>query len=346
MVDNQMDVMKAGKRSLAFNLKKPEAIAVMKKLCKNADVLIEPYRPGVMEKLGLGPDVLMKDNPRLVYARLTGFGSGSGGKYADRAGHDINYAAVSGLLSMFRKKGGKPSPPINFAADFAGGSLMCAFGICVALLERHRSGKGQVVDCAMVEGAAYVGSWLFRSRSLPVWGNEPGKNFLDGGNHSYDVYETKDGMFMSVGALEPQFYSLLLKGLNLDEEKVSQLSDIEQNRELFTKVFKEKTQQEWCQVFDNIDACVFPVVDWEEAPNNDHNKSRSVFLDPLNSSGEIIPNPAPKLSRTPGQSNSQMIERDPVEVALEVLGEIGLKRNQVKELFENNVLLLGDKSKL
>lgn len=343
-----MDVMKAGKRSLALNLKKPEAITVMKKLCRNADVLIEPYRPGIMEKLGLSPEVLMKENPRLIYARLTGFGSGSGlnGKYAERAGHDINYAAVSGLLSMFGKKNEKPLAPVNFSADFAGGSLMCALGICVALLERHKSGKGQIVDCAMVEGAAYVGSWLFRSRSLPVWGNERGGNFLDGGNHSYDTYETKDGKFMSVGALEPQFYSLLLQGLELDEEKVDQLSKIEKNRELFTKVFKQKTQKEWCDVFDNIDACVFPVVDWEDAPKNEHNISRSVFLDPSETNGEVVPNPAPKLSRTPGQSSFLIKERDSVEVALEILGEIGMNRNQVKELYEGNVLLLGDKSKL
>lgn len=318
----------------------------MKKLCQNADVLIEPYRPGVMEKLGLGPAELLTVNPRLVYARLTGFGGDGRGLYADRAGHDINYAAVSGLLSMFGRKGEKPVAPINFAADFAGGGFLCALGICVALLERHRSGKGQVVDCAMVEGAAYVGSWLFRSRELPVWGQERGENFLDGGNHSYDTYETKDGKFMSVGALEPQFYEALIKGLELNPDEVQQLDEIEKNREIFTKAFKTKTQNEWCAIFDHIDACVFPVLEWDKAPEHLHNKAREVFLDASKSNGTVVPNPAPKLSRTPGCSSAQFPEQDPVEMALEVLGEIGLKRHDVKELYESKVLILDDKPKL
>lgn len=341
-----MDVLRAGKRTISLNLKKQKSIEVMKKLCRNADVLIEPYRPGVMEKLGLGPTELLKENPKLIYARLTGFGGDGRGLYANRAGHDINYIAVSGLLSMFGRKGEKPVAPVNLAADFAGGGLMCAFGICVALLERHRSGMGQVVDCAMVEGAAYVGSWLFRSRELPVWGEKRGENFLDGGNHSYDTYETKDGKFMSVGALEPQFYDALLKGLQLDPEDVQQLCDIEKNRELFTKVFKEKTQREWCKIFDTVDACVFPVLDWDEAPNHEHNKARNVFLDSSKSNGFVVPNPAPKLSRTPGVSSAQSDEKDSVAMALEVLAEIGLSRDEIKELYENEILLLGEKAKL
>lgn len=346
VVNNQMDVLRQGKRTISLNLKKPKAIDIMKKLCRNADVVIEPYRPGVMEKLGLGPDVLLKENPKLVYARLTGFGGDGSGKYADRAGHDINYIAVSGLLSMFGRKGEKPLAPVNLAADFAGGGLMCAFGICTALLERHRSGKGQVVDCAMVEGAAYVGSWLYRSRELPVWGNERGANFLDTGNHCYDTYETKDGKFMSVGALEPQFYEALLKGLELDPETVDQLSDIEENRKIFTEVFKRKTQEQWCEIFDHVDACVFPILDYSEAPHHAHNKARNVFLDPSNSNGQVIPNPAPKLSRTPAQSSAQFPEKHPVDMALEILGEIGLKRNDLKELYVDEVVILGDRAKL
>lgn len=314
----------------------------MKELCKKADVIIEPYRPGVMEKLGLGPEVLLNENPKLIYARLTGFGGDGTGKYADRAGHDINYLAVSGLLSMFGRKGEKPLPPVNFGADFAGGGLMCAFGICTALLERHRSGKGQVVDCAMVEGAAYVGSWLYRSRELPVWGNKRGGNFLDSGNHSYDTYETKDGKFMSVGALEPQFYEALLKGLELDPDKVDQTSDVEINRKLFAEVFKRKTQQEWCAIFDHVDACVAPVLEWDEAPQHEHNKARNVFLDSSKANGVIVPNPAPKLSRTPAQSSAQFAEKHPVEMALEILGEIGVKRDDVKKLYEDEILILGD----
>lgn len=315
----------------------------MRKLCRNTDVLIEPYRPGVMEKLGLGPEVLLKENPRLIYARLTGFGGDGRGLYADRAGHDINYVAVSGLLSMFGRKGEKPLPPVNLAADFAGGGLMCAFGICIALLERHRSGQGQVVDCAMVEGAAYVGSWLFRSRELPVWGNARGENFLDSGSHAYDTYETKDGKFMSVGALEPQFYAELLKGLKLDPSMVPQFGDVDENRKTLTDVFKRKTQSEWCEIFDHVDACVFPVLDWNEAHQHEHNKARNVFFD---STDSIMPNPAPKLSRTPGQSCANIPDRDPVDMALEILGELGLKRKEIRELHEDGSLVLGDKSKL
>lgn len=318
----------------------------MRRMCKNSDVIIEPYRPGVMENLGLGPTQLLKDNPRLIYARLTGFGGDGRGIYADRAGHDINYIAVSGLLSMFGRKGEKPLAPVNLAADFAGGGLMCALGICIALLERHRSGKGQVVDCAMVEGAAYVGSWLYRSRELPVWGNARGENFLDTGNHSYDTYETKDGKFMSVGAVEPQFYAELIKALELDPETVSQYENIEENRKIFADVFKRKTQLEWCAIFDHVDACVFPVLEWNEALHHQHNKARDVFLNPAKSNEAVVPNPAPKLSRTPGQSSAQFPERNPVDMALEVLGELGMKRNEIKELYEEETLILGEKSKL
>jgi alpha-methylacyl-CoA racemase len=346
VTNNQIDVLRAGKRTISLNLKQPKAIEIMKKLCNNADVIIEPYRPGVMEKLGLGPNVLLKENPRLIYARLTGFGSDGKGLYSERAGHDINYLAISGLLSMFGRKGEKPIAPVNLAADFAGGGLMCAFGICIALLERHRSGKGQVVDCAMVEGAAYVGSWLYRSRSLPVWGGNRGENFLDTGNHSYDTYETKDGRFMAVGALEPQFYAELLKGLDLDPELIHQLDDNEKNKKIFTEVFKKKTRDEWAHIFDKIDACTFPVLDYDEAPNHQHNKARQTFLESSKSDGCIVPNPAPKLSRTPAVSSAQYPEREPLEMALEILKEIGMKKDEIKELYEENILILDDKAKL
>ena len=294
--------------------------------------------------LHLGPEILLKDNPRLIYARLTGFGSD--GYYANRAGHDINYIAVSGLLSMFGRKNEKPIAPVNFAADFAGGGLLCAFGILTALLERHRSGKGQIVDCAMVEGSAYVASWLFRSQKLPIWGQDRGENILDSGSAFYDTYETKDGKFMSVGALEPQFYEEFIKGLGLDIKSVSQYGDVEEMRKLFANTFKTKTQNQWSLIFDNVDACVFPVLDWKTAPNHEHNKNRDVFVDALKTDGEIIPNPAPKLSRTPGRSSYCEREKHLVDQAMDILHEIGLKRNDIRELYEENVLLLEDKAKL
>jgi alpha-methylacyl-CoA racemase len=301
-----------------------------------------------MEKLGLGPEVLLKLNPRLIYARLTGFGSDSRGIYANRAGHDINYIATSGLLSMMGRKHEKPYAPINFAADFASGGLLCVFGIFIALLERHNSGRGQVVDCAMTDGSAYVASWLFRSRELPIWNSDSrGENILDGCAHFYDTYETKDGKFMAVGALEPQFYAELLKGLNLTDEQVPHFSDFEKNKKVFTEIFKSKSQTEWCEIFDEIDACVTPVVDWKDAPNFEQNKARNVFKDLSTTNKEIIPNPAPKLSRTPGISAYNPNEKmDLTSMAKEILNEIGIDGEEIERLQDEGILLLDERSKL
>jgi alpha-methylacyl-CoA racemase len=343
-----LDILRAGKRTIALNLKKKKAISIVRQLCKISDVIIEPFRPGVMEKLGLGPDVLLADNPRLIYARLTGFGADGQGLYANRAGHDINYIATSGVLSMFGRKGEKPYSPVNYVADFAGGGLLCAFGICAALLERHNSNKGQIVDSAMVDGSAYIASWMFSSRSLPIWTGERGENLLDGGVHFYETYETKDGQFMAVGALEPQFYAELLKGLDLNESEAPQYGDFEKMKILFGNIFKTKTQSEWAGIFDTKDACVTPVVDWQDAPEYSHNKARQVFVDPVKA-GRIVPNPAPKLSRTPAVSGYRRMEEDGLsllDMTSEVLSEIGIDREDIGVLYEENVLMLSEKPKL
>ncbi|VDI78526.1 alpha-methylacyl-CoA racemase [Mytilus galloprovincialis] len=206
------DCMGRGKQSIAIDLKQKEGLNIVHKMCSKADVLIEPFRPGVMERLGLGADKLLADNPRLVYARINGFGQK--GPLAKKAGHDINYISMSGLLSYLGKKGEPPLHPVNLLADFAGGGLTCALGIVMALYERNISGKGQVVDNSMVEGSAYVGSWLSNSQKMPyIWGRERGDNTLDGGRAFYGVYETKDKKYISVGALEPQFFKELIKGM-------------------------------------------------------------------------------------------------------------------------------------
>lgn len=205
-----LDCMANGKKSVALNLKHPAGLIALKKICNKSDVLIEPFRRGVMEKMNLGPDILLKENPQLIYARLSGYGHS--GLFSHNAGHDINYVALSGLLSLFGRRSENPLPPVNSIADFGGGGLMCALGIVLALFERKSSGLGQVVDNSMVNGAAYLGSWLYRSQNLPIWGKERGENILDSGAHFYEVYKTKDGKFLSVGALEPQFYEELLKG--------------------------------------------------------------------------------------------------------------------------------------
>ncbi|XP_064292169.1 alpha-methylacyl-CoA racemase isoform X2 [Plodia interpunctella] len=203
------DVMSNGKRMISVNLKSSEGISIVKKMCCNSDVFLDTFRPGVLEKIGLGPDILLNENPRLIYARLTGYGQD--GYLKDKAGHDINYVAMSGILSLLRSKDRAPSPPLNLLADFAGGGVLCSLGIILALFERTKSGKGQIVDASMTDGLAYISSWIFRSRKLPIWSGEPGTNALDGGMPFYKTYKTKDNKFMAVGALEPQFYSEFLK---------------------------------------------------------------------------------------------------------------------------------------
>src|SRR5215468_524844 len=242
-----VDQLARGKRSVAVNLKSPEGVATVLRLIERADVLLEPYRPGVMERLGLGPEVACARNPRLVYARLTGFGQD--GPYANMAGHDINYIAISGALSLLGRKGEKPLAPVNLLGDFAGGGMLCALGIALALLERGRSGKGQVVDAAMADGSAYLSTFVYKFRNAGFWRDERGTNLLDGGAPFYETYRTKDGQYMSVGAIEPQFYAALLQGLGLDPAAMPQQMDQASwaaTAARFTEIFASKTRDEWC----------------------------------------------------------------------------------------------------
>lgn len=272
------DVTARGKRSISLNLKHPEGAKVLKKLCSSSDIVIEPFRAGVMEKLGLGPKELMADNPKLIYARLTGFGQT--GPYAKMAGHDINYLATSGILSRLGRKDQPPVAPINLLADFAGGGMTCAMGIMAALFERSQSGQGQVIDANMVEGAAYVGSWIYLSQKMMIWGKGRGENVLDTGAHFYETYETKDGKFMAVGSIEPQFYAELLSKLESDSDHLPQLLGPEsaELKEKLTAIFKTKTRDEWSDIFDGSDACVTPVLELDEAPEHPHNKAREAFV--------------------------------------------------------------------
>ena len=271
------DVTARGKRSISLNLKNPKGAGILKKLCSTSDVLIEPFRAGVMEKLGLGPQDLIKENPGLIYARLTGYGQE--GPYAKMAGHDINYLATSGVLSRLGRSGQPPVAPVNLLADFAGGGLTCAMGIMAALFERTRSGQGQVIDSNMVEGAAYVGSWLYLSQQMMIWGQPRGKNVLDTGAHFYETYETSDGAFMAVGAIEPQFYAEMLSKLEIDPFDLPQsLADSAELKRALAEKFKSKTKAEWAEIFDGSDACVTPVLELEEAPEHPHNKSRKAFV--------------------------------------------------------------------
>ncbi|KXS14316.1 CoA-transferase family III [Gonapodya prolifera JEL478] len=264
--------MQRGKKSIEVDLKKPEGVELVLRLCEKADVIIEPYRPGVMERLGLGPDVVFKRNPNIIYGRMTGFGQE--GKYANMAGHDANYVATSGLLSALGHPAGPPAAPINLMGDFAGGGMMLALGITMALFERDNkksgSGKGQVIDCAMCDGAAYVATFLYQARFNGMWGPR-GTNMLDHGAPYSTSYETMDGKFMSVQAIEPQFYSILLKLLGLPAEQRAKLEKTQNDRKawpstkrLFTGLFLTKTRDEWEKIFDGQDACTVPVFELEE----------------------------------------------------------------------------------
>ena len=290
-----------GKRSIRVDLKEPQGVAVVQALIQGADVLLEPYRPGVMEKLELGPDRALVMNPRLVYARLTGWGQD--GPLASTAGHDINYIAVSGALSLFRREGEPPIPPSNVLGDFAGGGLLCAMGVLLALMARERTGKGQVVDAAMVDGSCYLctqffGLWANRLMTLDI-----GTNMLDGGAPYYQTYETSDGGYMAVGAIEGRFYAQLLEGLGLDPADLPERNDIRGWPEVkarFVEVFRTKTREEWTRIFDGRDACVAPVLGLNELEAYPHHAARGLLtaLD-----GVLQPAPAPRLSATPGRTD-------------------------------------------
>jgi alpha-methylacyl-CoA racemase len=330
-----MDLLARGKRSVAVDLKRPEGVETVLRLADRADVLLEPYRPGVMERLGLGPAVVCGRNPRLVYARLTGFGQD--GPYASMAGHDVNYIALSGALSLLGRKGEKPLPPVNLLGDFAGGGMLCALGICLALLERGRSGAGQVVDAAMVDGAAYLSTFLYKFRNTGMWRDERGTNMLDTGAPFYETYRTRDGHYMSVGAIEPQFYAALLKGLGLDPATMPRQMDQASwpaTTTRFAELFAGKTRAEWCAIFDGTDACVAPVLGLGEAHEHPHNQARHLLL--TDRHGKHEPAPAPRLSRTPGDGTGALPRVG--EHTHAVLADCGLSGDEIARLVASGVV--------
>lgn len=259
------DLLVRHKSSIAVDLKSPSGVALVKELARTADIIIDPFRPGVLEKLGLGPDVLSTINPRIIYGRMTGFRRD--GKYANMAGHDINYLAVSGVLSLLGRDGEKPHPPWNILADFAGGGATLFQGILLAIISRQSSGKGQVVEANMVDGASYLSTFPRQVLKTPMGSGPRGTNLLDGGCPYYDTYETKDGKYMSVGALEPQFFAELIQGLGLDKtwnERRYDGDNWPEMRNQFEAAFKSKTRTEWEKIFDGTDACCAPVLEYPE----------------------------------------------------------------------------------
>lgn len=289
-----------GRRSVAADLKTDEGVALVRRLAGKADVLVEGFRPGVMERLGLGPALLLAANPGLVFARMTGYGQS--GPLAARAGHDINYIAVAGALEPIGRSGDRPLPPLNLVGDFGGGGMLLAVGILAALHERTRSGRGQVVDAAMVDGAALLTAFVHGVRADGQWSDERGTNLLDGGAPFYDTYETADGGYMAVGALERRFYRQLLTGLGLgDDPDLPAQMDRDRWDELrarFAAVFRTRTRAEWSEVFAELDACVSPVLAPYEVADSEHARARAGFVDVA---GLSQPAPAPRFSRTPAR---------------------------------------------
>jgi alpha-methylacyl-CoA racemase len=291
------DPLDRGKRSIRMDLKTAEGIAIVKRQIVSSDVLLEPFRPGVMEKLGIGPDDALKLNPKLIYARLTGWGQK--GPYAGMAGHDINYLALSGVLSLCRRKGETPHQPLNLVADFAGGGMLCALGITLALFERTRSGKGQVVDTAMVDGASSFLTYAYGLLTNNLMTLDIGTNVLDGGAPYYQIYETADHKYMAVGAIEGKFYEAFVRGLQLDPASLPDQNKKEKWPKLraqFAEIFRKKTRDEWASIFKGKDACVSPVLDLDEVERDPHFIERKNFI---HIEGSLQPAVAPRLIRTP-----------------------------------------------
>jgi alpha-methylacyl-CoA racemase len=294
---NKTEVTYRGRKAVAFDLKKPEAVEAALKLIDGADALIEGFRPGVMERLGLGPDVCLKRNPKLVYGRMTGWGQT--GPLAQAAGHDINYIALTGALHGIGNAGKKPVPPLNLVGDFGGGALYLAFGIVCGLVEAKRSGKGQVVDAAMTDGAASLMSMFYGMNAMGMWRDERGVNLLDSGAHFYDTYETKDGKYVAIGSIEPQFYRELLEKTGIADSAF----EMQMNpqgwpalKEKLAAVIKTKTRDEWDAIMLGSDVCYAPVLSLKEAPKHPHNVARETFVE---IDGVVQPAPAPRFSRTP-----------------------------------------------
>lgn len=295
----QLDVLNRNKRCVCIDLKKPGGVETVLALLEKADALLEGNRPGVMERLGLGPDVCLARNPALVYGRMTGWGQE--GPLAKAAGHDINYIALAGALHPIGRAGEKPAIPLNLVGDFGGGGLMLAYGLVCALLEAKGSGQGQVVDAAMIDGAATLMASTFAAHQVGFWSDERGTNLLDSGSHFYEVYETRDGKYISLGAIEPQFYATLLEKLGDEAVHFEQQFDSEnwpRMKSTLAAIILRKTRDEWDAIFADADACYAPVLSMSEVRHHPHHVARGTFIE----DGDTwLPAPAPRFSRTPGE---------------------------------------------
>ena len=328
------DCSRRGKHSLALDIKSEAGLDILHKLVSTADVLLEGFRPGVMERLGVGPDVCLQNNPGLIYARMTGWGQS--GPLSQAAGHDINYISLTGALAAIGRKDQKPTIPLNMIGDFGGGGMLVITGILAALLERGNSGKGQIVDAAMTDGSAYLMSFLHSMTAQGHWQQQRESNMLDGGAPYYNTYETRDGKYISIGSIEPQFYELLKQYAELDDSLFTYQNAVEQwpqqSLEL-TRVFKTKTQSEWCDIMQGSDVCFAPILNLEEAPSHPHNIDRQTYIDVA---GMTQPAPAPRFSRTPStvRFESQAVGRQTIDI----LKSAGVSDAEIEKLIDDRVV--------
>lgn len=293
---DRKNVLNRGRRSLALDLKKPEAIETVLQMVEKADVLIEGFRPGVMERLGLGPQVCQRRNEKLIFGRMTGWGQT--GPLSQSAGHDINYISLAGALHAMGHADRPPAPPLNLVGDFGGGAMYLLCGVLAALIERGSSGKGQVIDAAMTDGTASLTSTFFGLKAMGLWTNDRASNKLDGGAHYYNSYVCSDGKFISIGSIEPQFYALLREKCNIDDPSFDAQQDQScwpELREKLATLFKTKTRDQWCELLEGSDVCFAPILNLDEAPAHPHNKARNTYTE---LEGVIQPSPAPRFSRT------------------------------------------------
>lgn len=327
------DITSRGRRSIGLDLKNPAAIETCLKLMESADGIIEGFRPGVMERLGLGPDVALKRNPKLVFGRMTGWGQT--GPYAKAAGHDMNYIAITGALHAIGTDD-KPVPPLNLVGDFGGGALYLAFGLLAGVIHARETGQGQVIDCAMSDGAASLMSMFYGFKAAGIWQEKRRSNLLDGGAHFYDTYQCSDGKWISIGSIEPQFYALLLEKTGITDPEFQNQMDRSAWPSLQAKlseVIKTKTQAQWCELMDATDVCFAPILDLDEAPKHAHNAARETFV---TVEGVVQPAPAPRFSATPGQ-----IQGPPPKIGAHneaALADWGFSGDEIKQLQANGAL--------